>query len=91
MDRLGRVLITGFEPFGGDTRNVSGQVALALNGARVGGHVVHGRVLPCAFEAAPAALQRAIGACRPARLRAPRTPMLNRTVDQTSYLPVFSL
>ena len=66
MDRLGRVLITGFEPFGGDTRNVSGQVALALNGARVDGHVVHGRVLPCAFEAAPAALQRAIDACRPA-------------------------
>jgi len=43
------VLVSGFEPFGGDTRNPSALVALALSGRRIEGHLVTGVVLPCVF------------------------------------------
>lgn len=33
---IGNILLTGFEPFGGDTLNPSGEVAKALDGARAG-------------------------------------------------------
>jgi pyroglutamyl-peptidase len=33
---IGNILLTGFEPFGGDTLNPSGEVAKALDGARTG-------------------------------------------------------
>lgn len=66
MARPQRVLVTGFEPFGGDARNVSGNVARLLDGASVAGHEVRGVVLPCAFASAPAALRAAIDACQPA-------------------------
>jgi pyroglutamyl-peptidase len=60
-----RVLVSGFEPFGGDRRNVSGRVAQALDGARVAGHALRGVVLPCAFASAPGVLQAAIDAWQP--------------------------
>ena len=40
------ILITGFEPFDGETVNPSGEIALALHGRDLGGHRVHGVVLP---------------------------------------------
>lgn len=57
------VLVTGFEPFGGASINPSAQLAETLDGDLLGArgpHRLHGRVLPCAFEAALAALNAAI-------------------------------
>lgn len=62
------LLVTGFEPFGGDARNPSGEAALRLHGARIGGHRVHGCVLPCVFADAPAALAAAVARTRPSLL-----------------------
>lgn len=45
----GNILVTGFEPFGGESINPSAQVALALEGRVIAGHRVKGIVLPCVF------------------------------------------
>jgi pyroglutamyl-peptidase len=60
------ILVTGFEPFAGDTVNPSMELALALDGVVVGGCRIAGRVLPCAFDAARPALDAALDATRPA-------------------------
>lgn len=62
------VLVTGFEPFGGETVNPSWQIAEALHGTLVGGARVVARRLPCAFGAARAALLAALDAERPVRV-----------------------
>lgn len=59
------VLITGFEPFGGESVNPSGQVAQALDGHVIGGARVAGRVLPCAFDDAIGALDAALDELQP--------------------------
>ncbi len=59
------ILVTGFEPFGGDTLNPSAEVARALDGQRIDGVPVHGLVLPCTFAGALPALQAALAARRP--------------------------
>jgi pyroglutamyl-peptidase len=46
-----RVLLTGFDPFGGAERNPSGEIALALDGALIAGARVHGVLLPTSYEA----------------------------------------
>ncbi|MDB6092807.1 MAG: pyroglutamyl-peptidase [Verrucomicrobia bacterium] len=46
------VLVTGFEPFGGETTNPSQEIARQLNGRVIGGRRVIGRILPCVFGAA---------------------------------------
>lgn len=51
------VLVTGFEPFGGETLNPSALVALSLDGKRIHEQAVVGRVLPCAFDTAPRLLR----------------------------------
>jgi pyroglutamyl-peptidase len=43
------ILITGFEPFGGDARNPSQEIARALDGRVIAGRRVVGGVLPCVF------------------------------------------
>lgn len=43
------ILITGFEPFGGERRNPSQEIAQALNGRMIGRARVVGAVLPCVF------------------------------------------
>lgn len=60
-----RILITGFEPFGGDRLNPSREVARQLDGRRVAGHAIVGRCLPCAFGGALPALQSLIDDVRP--------------------------
>lgn len=60
------ILITGFEPFGGDELNPSQDVARALDGRRIAGHRVAGRVLPCAFDTALPALFEAMDETQPA-------------------------
>ena len=52
------VLITGFEPFGGEKINPSQEIARQLNGRVIAGRRVIGRILPCMFGAANAELRR---------------------------------
>lgn len=59
------VLLTGFEPFGGDTFNPSAEIAQALNGAVIGAHHVRGAVLPCVFGQASNELLRLIALHHP--------------------------
>lgn len=61
-----RALVTGFEPFGGDTRNPSADLALALDGARVGRLRVNGRVLPVEYAAAGKLIVELLRELRPA-------------------------
>lgn len=45
------ILLTGFEPFGGESVNPSQEIVRALNGEMVGNHRLVGAVLPVAFSA----------------------------------------
>lgn len=65
MTRRRPVLVTGFEPFGGDGINPSGEVARALHGRTIAGVPVVGAVLPCVFETSITALHEALDAHRP--------------------------
>lgn len=61
-----QVLVTGFEPFGGDAINPSWEVAKALDGSRLGdGALIRAALLPCAFDAVQQALEAAIEVHRP--------------------------
>lgn len=46
------ILLTGFEPFGGEAINPSEEIARALHGRTVAGHPVVGALLPCVYGAA---------------------------------------
>jgi pyroglutamyl-peptidase len=59
------VLVTGFEPFGGETRNPSAEIARALNGRVIAGRRVVGVELPCVFGGSIAELKRRIRTVRP--------------------------
>ncbi len=61
-----KILLTGFEPFGGDKLNPSGTIALGLHGREVAGHVVQGAVLPCVFGKSATELKRLLKLHRPA-------------------------
>ncbi len=54
------VLVTGFEPFGGETENPSWRIAEALHGRTLGGEPVRAVPLPCVFGEALAALDAAL-------------------------------
>ena len=60
------VLLTGFDPFGGETVNPSWLAVQALHGRRVAGHRVIAAQLPTVFDAAPQRLQDLLRAHRPA-------------------------
>jgi pyroglutamyl-peptidase len=59
------VLITGFEPFAGATRNPSGEIATALDGQVIAGATIRGVVLPTAYAASERALAAAIKGVQP--------------------------
>lgn len=59
------VLITGFEPFGGEQVNPSAQVALALQGRVIGNHQVLSVVLPCVFGDALRELKKQLRTVKP--------------------------
>jgi pyroglutamyl-peptidase len=65
VKRQPRILVTGFEPFGGDRLNPSALVALALNGRTIDGARVSGVVLPCVFGESIDALRSALAQQRP--------------------------
>jgi pyroglutamyl-peptidase len=60
------VLLTGFEPFGGDLLNPAGEIARQFDGMEIEGHRVCGAVLPCAFGKSAAELKRLMQRHRPA-------------------------
>jgi pyroglutamyl-peptidase len=65
VTRPGPVLVTGFEPFGGDAVNPSADVAQALHGRAIDGVPVMGAVLPCVFGGALETLRAALDMHRP--------------------------
>lgn len=65
MSEHASILLTGFEPFGGDTVNPSERIALALHGVHIDGARVHAEVLPCVFGASIARLHEALDRVRP--------------------------
>lgn len=60
-----RVLLTGFDPFGGQSVNPSWQAVSALHGTTVAGHDVIGAQLPTVFGAALQALRDSLRQHRP--------------------------
>lgn len=60
------ILLTGFDPFGGDAQNPSTLVAQALHGQQVGGHRVVAAQLPTVFGQARHALEQLVDAHQPA-------------------------
>lgn len=60
-----RLLLTGFEPFGGEAINPSWEVARALHGRQVGTAQVVAEQLPCVFAQALPALRQALRRHRP--------------------------
>jgi len=59
------ILLTGFEPFGGEAINPSWEVARSLHGQVIGSATVHARCLPTTFAGAPKALADAIAVLEP--------------------------
>lgn len=59
------LLLTGFEPFGGEPDNPSWRLAQALDGETIAGLRVQAVQLPCVFAQAGAALQTALEQHRP--------------------------
>jgi pyroglutamyl-peptidase len=59
------ILVTGFEPFGGETVNASWEAAQRLEGWRHGEYVAAARLLPCAYDSSLKLLISAIETLRP--------------------------
>jgi len=62
---LPTVLLTGFEPFDGETLNPSWDAVRVLQGVRIVGHRVETRCLPVVFGVALEQLRKAIAQLRP--------------------------
>ena len=62
---LPTILVSGFEPFGGESVNPSWEIARTLDGWTCEGHVVRSALLPCVFGDAMHRLDDAIAAHRP--------------------------
>ena len=60
------VLLTGFEPFAGETLNPSWQAVSGLQDELIAGHLVQARCLPVEFGASLVALRRHLRTLRPA-------------------------
>ncbi len=66
QDMSGRtVIVTGFEPFGGETVNASWEAARSLDGWRCGDAVAVARLLPCVYGACVAEFVDAFERLRP--------------------------
>lgn len=60
-----RILLTGFEPFGGEAINPAWEVARALDGEQLSGALVQARQLPCVFGRAREVLAEALRETEP--------------------------
>ena len=63
---LPRILLTGFDPFGGESINPSWEAVRALHGRRVGGHQIVARQLPTEFADSLRVLKAAMRELKPA-------------------------
>lgn len=63
---MSNVLLTGFQPYGGRSLNPSAEVVRALEGSRVEGAAVHGRLLPVSLSGAREPIVSAVAELRPA-------------------------
>jgi pyroglutamyl-peptidase len=59
------ILVTGFEPFGGETVNASWEAAQRLEGWRTGEFAAVARLLPCAYDASVIEFIRAVETLQP--------------------------
>jgi pyroglutamyl-peptidase len=59
------ILVTGFEPFGGEAVNASWEAARKLDGCGIGEFAAVARRLPCAYDASVKELVRVIKTLRP--------------------------
>lgn len=59
------ILLTGFEPFGGEVINPAWEVARSLHGQVIAGATVWARCLPTTFDGAPRALAEALAQMQP--------------------------
>ena len=59
------ILVTGFEPFGGESLNASWEAARKLEGWRRGEYTAIARLLPCAYDASVEEFVRAVETLRP--------------------------
>lgn len=66
MPRHAPLLLTGFEAFDGRALNASWEAVRALEGERIGAHVLRVARLPCRFGSAIEQLQQALDRHRPA-------------------------
>jgi pyroglutamyl-peptidase len=62
---LGTILVTGFEPFGGEAVNASWEAARRLDGWRCGDHVAVALMLPCVYDASVDAFAEAFERLKP--------------------------
>jgi pyroglutamyl-peptidase len=65
VDRIPTVLVTGFDPFGGQALNPSWLAAQALDGKRVAGHRIVAAQLPTVFDRLLQVLARLLEQHRP--------------------------
>lgn len=65
LSGLRTILVTGFEPFGGEAVNASWEAARRLDGWRRDEWIVATRMLPCAYEASIAEFLHAFESLRP--------------------------
>ena len=57
---LPRILLTGFDPFGGESINPSWEAVRSLHGRRIGGHLIVARQLPTSFAGSLRELKAAV-------------------------------
>jgi pyroglutamyl-peptidase len=60
-----RILVTGFDPFGGASWNPSGDITRSLHGQTIAGATIVGRILPVVWNAAPRLLGQYLEEVRP--------------------------
>jgi len=65
---LPRILLTGFDPFGGESVNPSWEAVRALHGKRLGGHLIVAQQLPTEFARSLHELKAAVREMAPAIL-----------------------
>jgi pyroglutamyl-peptidase len=65
MTTAATVLLTGFEPFAGESVNPSAEIARQLHGETVAGARVHASILPVTYANAPGSLAGALDSVQP--------------------------
>lgn len=81
----GPLLVLGFGPFAEVRRNPSGALAEAVDGVRLAGRTVHGRVLPVSYRRGAALALGAVAALEPALVVATGVAVRRARVEVERY------